>query len=125
HHGDAGHVVHRRAAGGTSARPGVADAARHRRDAEGDAAAQAAGQGNPGRSNQPASRTQTQRHSIPLPLATQTSADVKEKRCWYGDFVKLIPPPPIWDVEAKVSTDLRSAVGLSTLGSSSRGRSHI
>jgi SRSO17 transposase len=59
HHGDAGHVVHRRAAGGASARPGVADATRYRRDAEGDAAAQAAGQGGAGRPNQPASRPQT------------------------------------------------------------------
>ena len=42
-HGDAGHAVHRRAAGGTSARPGVADTTRHRRDAEGDVATQAAG----------------------------------------------------------------------------------
>src|SRR6201994_1936723 len=104
HHGDAGHAVHRRAAGGASAGPGIADTARHRRDAEGDATAQAARQGGAGRPDQPASRAQTQRHSIPLPLATQSSADVKEKRCWYGDFVKL----SVEAEEREVSPDNRS-----------------
>jgi len=75
-------AVHRRAAGGASAKPGAADAARHRRDVEGDAAAQAARQGGAGRPDQPASRARAQRHPIPLPFATQTSADVKERR--YG-----------------------------------------
>jgi len=38
------------------------------------------------------SHAQTQRHPIPLSLATQNCADVKEKRCRYGDFVKLAKP---------------------------------
>ena len=36
----------------------------------------------PGRPDQPASRAPTQRHPIPLSLATQSSANVTEKRCW-------------------------------------------
>src|SRR4051794_35812659 len=69
--------------------PDIVDTARHRRDAEGDAAAQAARQAGAGRPDQPASRAQTQRHPIPLPLATQSSIDVKEKRSGQGNFVKL------------------------------------
>ena len=56
---------------GSAAGPGIADAARHRRDAERDPAAQTGRKGRARRPDQRAPRAQTRRHRIPLPHSTR------------------------------------------------------
>src|SRR5271154_89993 len=90
HDGDVGDAVHPRTARGPAAGPRIADAARYRRDAQGDLAAQAGGKRGAGRAHQRTPRAPPRRHRIPLPHSTQKGFGIDEAVAGECDSVKLI-----------------------------------
>src|SRR5271156_3278936 len=89
HDGDVGDAVHPRTARGPAAGPRIADAARYRRDAQGDLAAQAGGKRGAGRAHQRTPRAPPRRHRIPLPHSTQKGFGIDKAVTSECDSVKL------------------------------------
>src|SRR5277367_1552745 len=89
HDGDVGDAVHPRTARGPAAGPRIADAARYRRDAQGDLAAQAGGKRGAGRAHQRTPRAPPRRHRIPLPHSTQKGFGIDKAVASECDSVKL------------------------------------
>src|SRR5271170_3811804 len=89
HDGDVGDAVHPRTARGPAAGPRIADAARYRRDAQGDLAAQAGGKRGAGRAHQRTPRAPPRRHRIPLPHSTQKGSGIDKAVASECDSVKL------------------------------------
>src|SRR6516164_7396966 len=88
--GDAGDVVHPRTTRRPTAWPRIADAARHRGDAQRDFAAQAGGERGARRPYQRAPRAPSRRHRIPLPHPTQKGLGLNRASAGKCDSVKLI-----------------------------------
>src|SRR5271163_984682 len=90
HDGDVGDAVHPRTARGPAAGPRIADAARYRRDAQGDLAAQAGGKRGAGRAHQRTPRAPPRRHRIPLPHSTQKGFGIDKAVASECDSVKIV-----------------------------------
>src|SRR5271170_3752890 len=89
HDGDVGDAVHPRTARGPAAGPRIADAARYRRDAQGDLAAQAGGKRGAGRAHQRTPRAPPRCHRIPLPHSTQKGFGIDKAVASECDSVKV------------------------------------
>src|SRR5277367_6496993 len=108
HDGDVGDAVHPRTARGPAAGPRIADAARYRRDAQGDLAAQAGGKRGAGRAHQRTPRAPPRRHRIPLPHSTQKGFGIDEAVAGECDSVKLSRPSTITSAHDWESTGIQS-----------------